>query len=135
MSGITPSSALSNQLANASSEYQFMASWYPVATNGGLSVYEYSNYTGNANSYTPSDVSGNNYTSGDTFRISVAADGTITYWHGSNTTPARTSSKSDLTFYPSVALYSVNGTNGGVFAYKVNQGAVWNAATQTYVAG
>jgi hypothetical protein len=134
MGGIIPSGALSNALAN-DNKYQRLASWYPVATNGGLNIYEYTSYTGNVSNFSPSDAQGTNYTSGDIFRISVAANGTITYWHGTNTSAARTVSKSDTVFYPAVATYSASATNGGFSGIRVLSGYVWNGATQSYVAG
>jgi hypothetical protein len=135
MCGITPSSGISNQRSNSGTQYSYSANWYPVATNGGLSWYEYTDYTGGATNGAPSDAQGANYTSGDIFRISVTSTGAITYWHGSNTTAARTVSKSDTSWYPNVTHYSSDATNGGFFAIRLLEGFVWNATTQSYVQG
>jgi hypothetical protein len=135
MGGIIPPANLSGALASASTAYSYQACWYPVATNGGLNIFEYTNSTGSANNFVPSDSLGANYTSGDTFRISVAADGTISYWHGSQTTVARAVNKGTTVFHISTANYSVNATNGGFYGIRVLSGYVWNGTTQSYVAG
>lgn len=135
MGGLTPSAGISNQRNASGNMYSYSATWYPVATNGGLSWYEYTDYSGSMTNGVPLDAQGANYVSGDIFRISAAANGNLTYWHGSNTTAARTSAKTDTIYYPNISHYSNNSTNGGFFAIRVLEGFVWNPTTQSYVAG